>query len=152
MPLYSLYNFVMCMYNYNAYIEGFWVMQNHYFVSTFFGKMLFLILTSTLPGVDVMITIFCDFRQFSAKKLAFFSKTNVMMKFLFNLALFRVKNAKFCWFFWRKNFKNHNIDPSLLGSHVLWATLRSPLRTWPTRRGRPQSSRVRSYTCTNKYI
>jgi hypothetical protein len=31
-------------------------------------------------GIDVMITIFCDFRQFSAKKLAFFSKTNVMIK------------------------------------------------------------------------
>jgi hypothetical protein len=30
-------------------------------------------------GVDVMITIFCDFSQFSAKKLAFFSKTNVMI-------------------------------------------------------------------------
>jgi hypothetical protein len=29
-------------------------------------------------GVDVMITIFCVFCQFSAKKLAFFSKTNVM--------------------------------------------------------------------------
>jgi hypothetical protein len=26
------------------------------------------------PGVDVMITIFCDFRQFLAKKLAFFIK------------------------------------------------------------------------------
>jgi hypothetical protein len=25
-------------------------------------------------GVDVMITIFCDFSQFSAKKLAFFQK------------------------------------------------------------------------------
>jgi hypothetical protein len=32
------------------------------------------------PGVDVMITIFCDFRQFSAKKLAFFSITNVMIR------------------------------------------------------------------------
>jgi hypothetical protein len=32
------------------------------------------------PGVDVMITIFCDFSQFSAKKLAFFSKTTVMIK------------------------------------------------------------------------
>jgi hypothetical protein len=31
------------------------------------------------PGVDVMITIFCYFWQFSAKKLKFFSKTNVMM-------------------------------------------------------------------------
>jgi hypothetical protein len=40
------------------------------------------------PGVDVMITIFCDFRPFSAKKLAFFSKTNVMIKILHILALF----------------------------------------------------------------
>jgi hypothetical protein len=48
-----------------------------------------------VPGVDVMITIFCDFLQFSAKKLAFFSKTNVMIKFLHVLALFRVKNAYF---------------------------------------------------------
>jgi hypothetical protein len=28
----------------------------------------------TTPGTDVMITIFCNFRQFLAKKLAFFSK------------------------------------------------------------------------------
>jgi hypothetical protein len=35
-----------------------------------------------------MIPIFCDFRQFSAKKLAFFSKTNVMINFFQNLALF----------------------------------------------------------------
>jgi hypothetical protein len=33
---------------------------------------------ATDPGADVMITIFCDFCQFSANKLAFFSKTNVM--------------------------------------------------------------------------
>jgi hypothetical protein len=39
------------------------------------------------PGVDVMITIFCDFRQFSAKKLALFSKNNVMIKLLHNSAL-----------------------------------------------------------------
>jgi hypothetical protein len=54
-------------------------------------------------GVDFMITIFCDFRQFLAKKLAFFSKTNVIIKILHNLALFWVKNANFlCQFFWRK--------------------------------------------------
>jgi hypothetical protein len=47
------------------------------------------------PGVDVVITIFCDFRQFRANKLAFFSKTNGMINFLHNLALFWVKNAKF---------------------------------------------------------
>jgi hypothetical protein len=33
-----------------------------------------------LAGTDVMITIFCDFPQFSAKKLAFFLNTNVMIK------------------------------------------------------------------------
>jgi hypothetical protein len=42
-----------------------------------------------------MITIFCDFPQFSAKKLAFFLNTNVMINFFQNLALFLVKNANF---------------------------------------------------------
>jgi thiol-disulfide isomerase/thioredoxin len=42
-------------------------------VSTFFGVR---------PGVDVMITIFCDFCQFLAEKLAFFSKSNVMITLL----------------------------------------------------------------------
>jgi hypothetical protein len=32
------------------------------------------------PGVDVMITIFCGFCQFSAKKIGVFSETNVMIK------------------------------------------------------------------------
>jgi hypothetical protein len=41
----------------------------------------------TKAGVDVMITIFCDFCQFSAKKLAFFSKANVMIKFLPKIAV-----------------------------------------------------------------
>jgi hypothetical protein len=48
---------------------------------------LFLTFEKT-PRVDVMITIFSDFCQFSAKKLAFFSKTNVMITILHNLALF----------------------------------------------------------------
>jgi hypothetical protein len=56
---------------------------------------------------DVMIPVFCDFRQFSAKKLAFFSKTNVMINFFHNLALFWVKNANLCRFFWPKYSKNH---------------------------------------------
>jgi hypothetical protein len=34
------------------------------------------------PGVDVRITIFGDLCQFSAKKMAFFSLTNVMIKCL----------------------------------------------------------------------
>jgi hypothetical protein len=36
---------------------------------------------STRSGVDVMITIFCHFSQFSAKKWAFFLNTNVMINF-----------------------------------------------------------------------
>jgi hypothetical protein len=33
------------------------------------------------PGVDVMITIFGDFRQFSTKKMAFSQKTKLWSKF-----------------------------------------------------------------------
>jgi hypothetical protein len=33
-----------------------------------------VILVKTFPGVDVMITIFCDFWQFSAKKIGVFLK------------------------------------------------------------------------------
>jgi hypothetical protein len=40
-----------------------------------------------------MITIFCDFCQFLAKKLVFFLKTKDMMKILHNLALLWVKNV-----------------------------------------------------------
>jgi hypothetical protein len=43
---------------------------------------------SILPGVDDMITFFCDFQQFLAKQLAVFSKTNVIIKILHSLALF----------------------------------------------------------------
>jgi hypothetical protein len=50
-----------------------------------------------------MITIFCDFWQFSAKKLAFFLNTNVMIKFCQNLALFWVNNAYFPHIFFGKN-------------------------------------------------
>jgi hypothetical protein len=37
-------------------------------------------LLANATGVDGMITIFCDVCQFSAKKLAFFLNTNVMLK------------------------------------------------------------------------
>jgi hypothetical protein len=40
-----------------------------------------------LHRVDVMIIIFGDFCQFSAKKLAFFSKTNIMISFFQKLAV-----------------------------------------------------------------
>jgi hypothetical protein len=35
-----------------------------------------------LPRVDVTITIFCDFKHFSAEKMAFFLKTRVTMHFV----------------------------------------------------------------------
>jgi hypothetical protein len=47
------------------------------------------------PGVDVMITIFCDFRQFSAKKMAFFSKTNGMITLFAKTSSSLSKNANF---------------------------------------------------------
>jgi hypothetical protein len=50
-----------------------------------------------------MLIIFDDFCKFSAKKLAFFSKSNVMIKNLHNLALFRVKNANFFAIFFGEN-------------------------------------------------
>jgi hypothetical protein len=59
------------------------------------------------PGVDVMITIFSDFWQFSAKKLAFFSKTNVIIKILHNLPSFVLSQKR--QFFRRNNLNNHNI-------------------------------------------
>jgi hypothetical protein len=58
-----------------------------------------------------MITIFSNFCQFSAKKLAFFLNTNVMIQILHNLALFRVKNAIFLLNVLAKYLKNHNIGP-----------------------------------------
>jgi hypothetical protein len=39
------------------------------------------------PGVDTMITSFCEFCQLSAEKSAFFSSTNVMIKLLQKLAI-----------------------------------------------------------------
>jgi hypothetical protein len=64
--------------------------------------------------VDVLITIFCDFRQFSAKKLAFFSKTNVMIQILHNLAeLFSEKNLKII-----TSVPGHTAQEQLIGFNV----------------------------------
>jgi hypothetical protein len=49
--------------------------------------------------------------RFRGKKLAFFSKTNVTINFLHNLALFVTKNAIFWQIFRRKYLKNHNTGP-----------------------------------------
>jgi hypothetical protein len=76
--------------------------KNANFFAEFFGENILKIITS-VPGVEVMITIFCDFCQFSAKKLAFFLNTNVMINFFQNLALFRVKNANYFAEFFGEN-------------------------------------------------
>jgi hypothetical protein len=47
----------------------------------------------TSAGADVMITIFADFRQFSAKNCGF--QTNVTIQILRKLAVFCSKNADF---------------------------------------------------------
>jgi hypothetical protein len=58
-----------------------------------------------------MITIFCDFCPFSAKKLAFFSKTKVMINILHNLAFLSQKRQYFRQKIRQKYLKNHNIGP-----------------------------------------
>jgi hypothetical protein len=64
-------------------------MASHFEFGVAYVCAMKIVLVSSLAhlsaaGVDVMMTIFCDFRQFSAKKLAFLSKTNVMIKILHN--------------------------------------------------------------------
>jgi hypothetical protein len=62
--------------------------------------------------VDVMITIFCDFPPFSAKKIGVFLKyqcyDQLFSKFSFVL---RQKRQFFLKNFRRKYLKNHNIGP-----------------------------------------
>jgi hypothetical protein len=68
-----------------------------------------------------MRTIFGGFCQFLSKKLAFFSKTNVMIKILHISPLFWLKNANFfAEFFLRKYFLNHNIGPRLGEFSPIW--------------------------------
>jgi hypothetical protein len=67
----------------------------------FSHKSKFLLVT----GGDVMITIFCEFGQFSAKKFAFFSKPMLWSNFFQNLALFWVKNANFFVKFFGENIQ-----------------------------------------------
>jgi hypothetical protein len=76
-----------------------------------------------------MITSFCDFCQFSAKKLEFFSKTNVMIKILHTLAMFRVKNDNFFAEFFGENiFKIITSVPGHTGADLSGAGEASPRR------------------------
>jgi hypothetical protein len=69
------------------------IFDNFLRFSTIFGD--FRQFSAIFDNFRRFSTIFGDFRQFSAKKLPFFTKTNVMIKILHNLALFWVKNANF---------------------------------------------------------
>jgi hypothetical protein len=94
-----------------------------------------------------MITIFCDFRQFSTKKLAFFSKTNVMIKTLHNLALFWVEKRQFfCWNFRWKYLKNHNIGPR--STAATQQSLERLDRGWPFYSFPPEPIRTRGQSST----
>jgi hypothetical protein len=91
------------------------VSKTRQFFAIFYGENIFKIKIS-VPGVDVMITMFCDFRQFSAKKLALFSKINVTIKILHTFALFWVKSANFSAYFMAKIFlKSKSKFPGFLG-------------------------------------
>jgi hypothetical protein len=73
----------------------------------------FLKMNNVESGVDVMITIFGDFCQFSAEKIGvFLEKQCKDQNFAYsNLNLFRVKNAFFRSCFRRKYFKNRITGP-----------------------------------------
>jgi hypothetical protein len=73
-------------------------------------------------GVDVMITIFCDFSQFSAKKIGGFLKYQFMINLKNSFVL--SQKRQFCRkMFRRKYLKNHNIGPLSDGtSYVLVLT------------------------------
>jgi hypothetical protein len=69
-----------------------------------------------LPGVDVMITIFCDIWQFLAKKWRFSQKTMLWSQFLQKTSSsFRKKRQYFLLIFRRKYLK---IITSVLGRYV----------------------------------
>jgi hypothetical protein len=53
-----------------------------------------------------MITIFCDFGEFSVKTLAFFSKNKVIIKLLQKVTLVWSKNANIFAIFSAKIFSN----------------------------------------------
>jgi hypothetical protein len=70
------------------------------------------------PGVDVMITIFCDFWQFSAKKIGVFLKNQCYDQLFSKIGSFWDKNANFFAEFFGENILK--IITSVPG----WANLR----------------------------
>jgi hypothetical protein len=89
---------------------------------TFWGNVLAAFFPK-MPGVDDMITIFCDFYPFSAKKMAFFSKTNAMITIFAKLALFCVKNANIFAEFFGENILRIITSVTLLSALALLVAL-----------------------------
>jgi hypothetical protein len=75
---------------------------------------------------------FLRFLPISAKKMAFFSKTNVMITILEKLTVVWAKNAKISLNFSAKIFKNHNIGPSAMRCTNNRIAIRGPCGPgWP---------------------
>jgi hypothetical protein len=74
--IYILHSIILYSFRTNLYFSS----HKNCRLYLFIWKML-----AEIPGVDFMITIFCDFPQFSAKKLAFFLNINVMIKYFFKI-------------------------------------------------------------------
>jgi hypothetical protein len=72
-----------------------------------------------------MITIFCDFSQFSAKTLAFFSKTNVMIIIFAQFSfVFSLKRQFYCENF--KKSQNRSLRSIHQGNDLLDSLKRLP--------------------------
>jgi hypothetical protein len=110
---------------------------HHWLRTTFFPKYAFWFVINYICMIVTRGRCydhnFLRFLPIFGEKMAFFSKTNGMIKILHNLALSWVKNANFLQLFLAKYFKNHNIGPrSTLPIWTRWS------RT--TRRACPDAS------------
>jgi hypothetical protein len=75
------------------------------------------------PGVDVMITIFCDFRQFFRKKIGVFLKNQCYdQNFAYFTFVLSQKRQFFAEFFGENILKSYNIGP--------WSS--PEIRSWST--------------------
>jgi hypothetical protein len=79
------------------------LLSNYYQTTIWYFRQSFLlrkrpcckINLSCQPGVDIMITIFCDLSQLFLRKMAFFLQTNVRIQILQKLAVFEKKTPIF---------------------------------------------------------
>jgi hypothetical protein len=78
------------------------------------------------PAVDVMMTIFCDFRQFLAKNLAhLFLKNQSYDQHFAQFSFIWSQNTNFWRFFWQKYFKSQHRS-LIFHSIFYWPKIRFP--------------------------